>query len=93
MSLNDDKYADLIDNYKFDININKHIHNVYIDHIDHSGESEYHHHHSPEGGILHHKHAHKLTVNDEGHGHKLQRHYELNLVGNEHYGFNTHDHG
>ena len=41
-SINDDEYNDLINNYKQHNNV---VHNIYIDHIDHSGESDYHHHH------------------------------------------------
>jgi len=54
--LNDDQYADLIDNHVFDINVNNVVHNIYIDHIDkHDNDSGYHHHHGPsDHDILYH---------------------------------------
>jgi len=40
-NINDDEYDNLIDNYKFH-NV---IHNIYLDHLDHSDDSKFHHHH------------------------------------------------
>jgi len=67
------------------------IHNIFLDHINHE-PGEYHHHHSPEGGILYHKHHHGVAVNDDGHGHRLRRYYDNNLVGSEHFASNNHTH-
>ena len=93
-SRNDDIYVKHDDdiNIRPDGHIIYNVHNIFIDHIDHSSESKYHHHHSPEGGLIHHKHYHGVNINDDGHGHKLNRYYSNNLVGNEHYGSNNHDH-
>jgi len=64
MSINDDKYADLIDNYQFDINVNNVIHNLYIDHLDHSGDSNYHHHHNT-ADDRHNDHLNVVIHNDD----------------------------
>ena len=87
--LNDDKYAKLIDNYQFDINVNNVIHNVYLDHLDHSGDSKFHHHHltAKDGyndnlDFIHHHHD-----GASGHDHNIRT-----GVNYDDYGPDDHDH-
>ena len=89
-NVNDDKYADLIDNYQFDINVNNVIHNVYLDHLDHSGDSKFHHHHltAKDGyndnlDFIHHHH----DDGARGHDHNIRT-----GVNYDDYGPDDHDH-
>ena len=95
--LNDDDYADLIDNYVFDININNVIHNLYIDHLDHGDDSKYHHHHRTNDrhnghlDIIHHKSDEYHFGYDDLNG--SHKHYLDNIGGfDNEYGPANHNH-
>ena len=94
MTINDDDYADLIDNYVFDINLTtkRKFHNIFIDHVDHSGESNYHHHHPAKNGHDHNvvNHNDDCDPDDNIYVGHFNNEFDYDL---KQYGPRNHDHG
>lgn len=94
--INDNKYSDLIDNYKLNNNV---VHNIYIDHIDkHDNDSGFHHHHRTRDlndlNILYHNLDNHYDRSDL-HDHEYIDTDDINTTGNDHYqyyGAAKHDH-